>query len=64
MIRKAQGAIEYLFMAAVSLVVLVFILKKFLDPRVGTVKKVGNISNVTNQELNSSLDELLNKTKK
>ncbi|AHL22041.1 class III signal peptide-containing protein [Thermococcus nautili] len=62
--RRAQGAIEYLFMIALSLVVLVFILKKFLDPRVGTVKKIGNISNGTSQNINSSLNEFLNKTKK
>ena len=60
--KTAQASIEYIFMIALMLVVLVYILKKFLDPRVGELKKVGKISENTSSKINSTLDKLINRS--
>ncbi|NJE10115.1 hypothetical protein [Thermococcus sp. MAR1] len=59
---RAQASTEYIFVVAMSLVMLLFIIRKFLEPNVGTVKRVGEISNSTQEKVDSNLTSMLNES--
>ena len=57
--RRAQGSVEYIFMVATSLVILLFVIRRLLDPQVGTAKEVENIACDTQEKLDSNLSSML-----
>lgn len=52
--RNAQAAIEYMFMAVLGLIVIFVVLKTFIDPRTGTIRKTGaEMNNTTNRTVST-----------
>ncbi len=52
--RKAQGAIEYLFMIAAALIIILIVVRQLR----GRTKSATNTINGTGTELNSTLNQL------
>ncbi|WP_297438311.1 class III signal peptide-containing protein [Thermococcus sp.] len=52
--RKAQGAIEYLFMIAAALIIILIVVRQLR----GRTKSATNTINSTGTELNSTLNQL------
>jgi len=59
--RRAQASVENVFIIALVLIVIYLVFKRFIDPRTGTLKELGdNINQTTNQTtsvLNSIISE-------
>lgn len=56
--RRAQSSMEYIFMITLALVVVYLIIKTFLNPRTGTVKKAGETINGTVEEIGSTINSM------
>ena len=57
--RRAQASIEYIFIFILALVVIYLTLKRFLDPRTGTVKREGKFVNETIDRITNSLNSMI-----
>ena len=57
--RRAQSSIEYVFMFILALVVIYLVVKTFIDPRTGTVKKTGGTINRTINDTISTLNSMI-----
>jgi len=60
MMRRAQASLEYLFILAVALVLVAVFLKKFFDPRSGTVKRMGHFESDLEENVTSVLNDMGN----
>ncbi len=60
--RRAQGALEYLFVLAIAVVLIAVFMKKFFDPRAGTIKRVGSEQNSIEHHINETLQNMSNRT--
>ncbi|AIU70381.1 hypothetical protein TEU_08580 [Thermococcus eurythermalis] len=58
--RSAQASIEYVFMVAIALVLILLFLRTFFDPRTGTVRKVGKFQNDTEAKISDEMDKVIN----
>ncbi|ASJ09035.1 hypothetical protein A3L11_07255 [Thermococcus siculi] len=58
--RRAQGSMEYLFMIAIALVMIVIFMKKFFDPRFGTIHKTGELQNTVEEDISTEMDSIMN----
>jgi len=54
--RKAQSTLEYLFVIALALILILVLFRTFLDPRVGTLKKVGNQQGYIESDINETIN--------
>jgi len=57
--RKGQSALEYLFMLAITLVLIVIFVRRFLTPRSGTLHKLGSLSSQMEDSITSNLDNMI-----
>ena len=57
--RRAQASIEYIFTVILALVVIYLALKRFLDPRTGTVRREGKFVNETIDKITTSLNSMI-----
>ena len=57
--KKAQSAIEYLFMIALALVVVLVVISHFLNPRAGTINRVGRMESSIDRSVGSELQDLM-----
>ena len=58
--RRAQASLEYLFMLAVTLVLIVLLLRRFFDPRVGTIKRTGEFESDVEKNITSAIENIAN----
>lgn len=58
--RKAQGSLEYLFMVAIALVMIFVFVRKFFDPRFGTIRRTGELQNSIESEISTDIESVMN----
>ncbi len=58
--RKAQGAIEYLFMVAAALIIVALVLKYLRTSAKATGQMISKAQKTLNSKLSSELDSALN----
>lgn len=58
--RNAQGSLEYLFMVAIALVMIFIFVRKFFDPRFGTIHKTGELQNSIESEISTDIGSAMN----
>ena len=57
--RSAQASLEYIFMFILGLFMIYLALKRFLDPRTGTVRREGHFINETVNNIANSLSSMI-----
>ncbi|WP_188201896.1 class III signal peptide-containing protein [Thermococcus camini] len=58
--RNAQGSVEYLFMVAIAIVMIFVFVRKFFDPRFGTIHKTGELQNTIESEISEDIESAMN----
>lgn len=53
--RRGQGSIEYLLMMAIAIVMILVFVRRFFDPRMGTVKKTGHLASSIEEKVSDNM---------
>ncbi|NJE55276.1 class III signal peptide-containing protein [Thermococcus sp. 21S9] len=56
--RRGQASLEYIFVIAIVLVLILVLFRTFFDPRTGTLKKVGTQQSVVESDINKTINNL------
>ncbi|NJE30998.1 class III signal peptide-containing protein [Thermococcus sp. 18S1] len=60
MMRRAQAALEYMFMIVIAIVMIFLAVRKFFDPRFGTIKRTGTLQETYENMISDEMEDKVN----
>ncbi|AFL94386.1 hypothetical protein CL1_0171 [Thermococcus cleftensis] len=60
MMRRAQASLEYMFMIVIAIVMIVLAIRRFFDPRFGTIRRTGTLQQTYESMISNEMEDKIN----